>query len=256
MIVIPAIDLKDGQCVRLKQGDLSDSTVFSDDPRETAARWVDAGSARLHIVDLNGAVQGRPVNAAAIDAIVDGFPELDIQIGGGIRDAHTAGAYLERGVRWVIVGTLAVRDPAAVTALCREFPGHIIVGLDARDGAVATDGWVEVSGIDVRDLARQFSDSGVSAIVYTDIARDGMLEGANVAATRALAQVTDIPVIASGGVRDLGDIEALCQRDAGASAIHGVIVGRSIYEGTLNLAQAQALAARLSGENSSPVGTS
>lgn len=245
MIVIPAIDLKDGQCVRLKQGDLNDSTVFSDDPVQTAARWVDAGARRLHIVDLNGAVEGRPINADAIDAIVAAFPDLDIQIGGGIRDQDTAAAYLDRGVRWVIVGTLAVREPAAVTRLCGQFPDRVIVGLDARDGSVATDGWVEVSGVDVRELAMQFASSGVSAIVYTDIARDGMLEGANVASTRELAAVTDIPVIASGGVKDLDDIKALCQRDAGASAIYGVIVGRSIYEGTLDLGEAQALAQRL-----------
>lgn len=245
VIVIPAIDLQDGACVRLRQGDLEDSTVFSDDPVKTAGRWVDAGTQRLHIVDLNGAVQGRPVNGEAIDAILKAWPSLDIQIGGGIRDAETAGLYLDRGVRWVIVGTLAVREPDAVSALCRQFPGRIIVGLDAREGAVATDGWAEVSAVSVTELAERFASSGVSAIVYTDIARDGMLEGANVMSTRELAAATAIPVIASGGVRDLEDIRALCQRTDNETQIAGVIVGRSIYEGTLDLAAAQALATQL-----------
>jgi len=245
MIVIPAIDLKDGQCVRLRQGDMNDSTVFSDDPLQTAARWIDEGARRLHIVDLNGAVQGSPANARVIEAIANKFSTLDIQIGGGIRDAETAAHYLERGVRWIIVGTLAVRNPDAVTALCQAWPDQIIVGLDARNGAVATDGWVQVSGTDVRELADAFSASGVSAIVYTDIDRDGMMQGANVASTRELAAATDIPVIASGGVRDLSDIEALCETNDTDRAIAGVIVGRSIYQGTLNLVDAQALADRL-----------
>lgn len=240
MLIIPAIDLKDGQCVRLRQGLMEDSTVFSDDPVATAQRWVDAGCRRLHLVDLNGAFDGRPRNAAAVEAIAAAFPELPIQIGGGIRSLHTIEHYLQAGVRYVIIGTRAVREPAFVGEACRAFPGRVIVGLDARDGRVATDGWADVSEVLATELARRFEDDGVSAIVYTDIARDGMMQGVNVEATVAMARASSIPVIASGGISALEDIRALCAvADAGIS---GAITGRAIYEGTLDLAAAQALA--------------
>ncbi len=244
MIVIPAIDMKDGKCVRLRQGRMEDATIFSDDPVAMASQWVDQGARRLHLVDLDGAFKGRPVNAVAINRIAAAHPELPIQIGGGIRDIATAKAYIDAGVRWVIIGTKAVEQPEFVAELSAECPGHVIVGLDAKGGKVATDGWAEVSGTDVRDLARDFQNAGASAIVYTDIARDGMLEGANVNATAALADVTTTPVIASGGVRDNDDIRALCEVQG--RGIAGVIVGRSIYEGTLDLASAQTLADELS----------
>lgn len=243
MLVIPAIDMKEGKCVRLRQGRMEDATIFSDDPVAMAARWVDEGARRLHLVDLDGAFEGKPMNAPAIEKIAKANPQLPIQIGGGIRDVETARAYIDAGVSWVIIGTKAVQEPEFVAELSGECPGHVIVGLDAKGGKVATDGWAEVSGVDVRDLARQFEDAGASAIVYTDIARDGMLEGANVSATAALADVTATPVIASGGVRDNDDIRALC--GVQGRGISGVIVGRSIYEGTLDLAKAQALADEL-----------
>jgi phosphoribosylformimino-5-aminoimidazole carboxamide ribotide isomerase len=240
MLIIPAIDLKDGQCVRLRQGLMEDSTVFSDDPVATAQRWVDAGCRRLHLVDLNGAFDGRPRNAAAVEAIAAAFPQLPIQIGGGIRSLQTIEHYLQAGVRYVIIGTRAVREPAFVAEACRAFPGRVIVGLDARDGRVATDGWADVSEVLATELARRFEDDGVSAIVYTDIARDGMMQGVNVEATVAMARASSIPVIASGGISSLEDIRALCAvADAGIS---GAITGRAIYEGTLDLAAAQALA--------------
>ncbi|MCK2041098.1 1-(5-phosphoribosyl)-5-[(5-phosphoribosylamino)methylideneamino]imidazole-4-carboxamide isomerase [Chromohalobacter sp. TMW 2.2308] len=239
MLVIPAIDLKDGQCVRLKQGRMDDSTTYGDDPVAMAARWVETGARRLHLVDLNGAFEGQPVNAEAVTAIARAYPELPIQIGGGIRTAATIDAYLEAGVSYVIIGTQAVKDPAFVTEMCRTFPGRVIVGLDARDGYVATDGWAEVSTLKAVDLAKRFADDGVTSIVYTDIARDGMMQGVNIAATAELAREGGLPVIASGGVTHLGDIEALLEVEN--EGILGAITGRAIYEGKLDVAEAQRL---------------
>ncbi|WP_027349506.1 1-(5-phosphoribosyl)-5-[(5-phosphoribosylamino)methylideneamino]imidazole-4-carboxamide isomerase [Halotalea alkalilenta] len=239
MLVIPAIDLKDGHCVRLKQGRMEDATDYGADPVAMASRWVEAGARRLHLVDLNGAFEGKPINGAAVTAIARAYPDLPIQIGGGIRSSETIAHYLDAGVSYVIIGTLAVKRPEFVASACREFPGRIIVGLDARDGFVATDGWAEVSALRAVELAKRFAHDGVSSIVYTDIARDGMMQGVNVAATVELAEQAGIPVIASGGVTDLDDIRALSAvADRG---ILGAITGRAIYEGSLDLAQAQAL---------------
>ena len=246
MLIIPAIDLKDGKCVRLRQGRMDDSTVFSDNPVEVAARWVEAGARRLHLVDLNGAFAGEPVNGDIVHAIARRYPDLPIQIGGGIRSAETIEAYLRAGVQWVIIGTKAVKEPEFVTRMCKQFPGHIIVGLDAQDGRVATDGWADVSEVMATDLAAKFANDGVDAIVYTDISRDGMMQGVNVEATAALADACGIPVIASGGVTNMQDLERLATvADRG---ILGAITGRAIYEGTLDVAEAQAWCDRQAGE--------
>lgn len=239
MLVIPAIDLKDGQCVRLKQGRMEDSTTYGEDPVAMAQRWVDAGARRLHLVDLNGAFEGRPVNADAVRAIAARFPDLPIQIGGGIRNREVIQSYLNAGVSWVIIGTQAVRDPDFVRQMCKEFPGHIMVGLDARDGYVATDGWAEVSTMRAVDLARHFAEDGVSAIIYTDISRDGMMNGVNVESTVEMASHGGVPVIASGGVTDIEDVQKLA--DVAAAGIIGAITGRAIYEDRLDLAEAQTL---------------
>ena len=237
MLLIPAIDLKDGQCVRLRQGRMDDTTIFANNPVDMAQRWVDAGARRLHLVDLNGAFAGKPVNAEVVHAIAKKFPQVPVQIGGGIRDAQTVEAYLQAGVQYCIIGTKAVQEPQFVIELCQQFPGHIIVGIDAKNGRVATDGWADVSAVSAISLAQQFEQAGVSAIVYTDIARDGMMQGVNVAETAQLARSINIPVIASGGVTNMQDIENLCaQADSG---IMGAILGRSIYEGTIDLADAQ-----------------
>lgn len=238
MLVIPAIDLKDGQCVRLRQGLMDDSTVFSDDPVAMAAKWVDAGARRLHLVDLNGAFDGKPVNGEVVTAIAKAYPDLPIQIGGGIRSLDTIEAYLDAGVNYLIIGTKAVKEPDFVTQACKTFPGHIIVGLDAKDGWVATDGWAEVSNIQASELAKRFEQDGVSSIVYTDIARDGMMQGVNVEATVAMAQASTIPVIASGGITNIEDIKAL--RAVAEQGICGAITGRAIYEGSLDVSEAQA----------------
>ncbi|MBS3964606.1 MAG: 1-(5-phosphoribosyl)-5-[(5-phosphoribosylamino)methylideneamino]imidazole-4-carboxamide isomerase [Methylomonas sp.] len=241
MLLIPAIDLKEGKCVRLRQGRMEDDTVFSDDPVAVAGRWVEAGAKRLHLVDLDGAFAGKPRNADIIHAIVQAYPDVPVQIGGGIRDEDTIQAYLEVGVQYVIIGTKAVSEPHFVRDVAIEFPGHIIIGLDARDGKVAIDGWSKLSRHDVIDMAQKFEAQGVSAIIYTDISRDGMMQGVNVEATVRLAQAITIPVIASGGITNIDDIRAL-----GAVAhegIVGAITGRAIYEGTLDFADGARLAA-------------
>lgn len=238
MLIIPAIDLKDGECVRLRQGLMDDSTVFSDDPLSVAKRWVDAGCRRLHLVDLNGAFAGEPINGEVVTAISSTYPLLPVQIGGGIRTLETIEHYVKAGVSYVIIGTKAVKDPEFVSEACRAFPGKIIVGLDAKDGLVATDGWAEVSDVQAADLARKFESDGVSAIVYTDIARDGMMQGVNVEATLAMARASSIPVIASGGITNMDDIAAL--QAVTGEGICGAITGRAIYEGTLDVALAQA----------------
>ena len=244
MLLIPAIDLQDGRCVRLRQGDLNDSTVFSDDPAAMAEQWLDHGARRLHLVDLNGAIAGKPKNEAAIKGIVEAVSEdIPVQIGGGIRDLDTIERYLDNGISYVIIGTAAVKNPGFLRDACSAFPGAIIVGLDARDGKVATDGWSKLTRHDVIDLARKFEDYGVESIIYTDIGRDGMLSGVNIEATVRLARSVSIPVIASGGVTDLRDIEALCAVES--EGVEGAILGRSIYEGTLDFAAAQELADEL-----------
>ena len=240
MLVIPAIDLKDGKCVRLRQGAMDDVTVFSEDPVAMAARWVEAGARRLHIVDLDGAATGAPKNAGIVRAIASAHPDLPIQVGGGIRHEDTVQDYLDIGVQYVILGTRAISSPHFVNDLCLEFPGHIIVGLDARDGKVAVDGWSKLSRHDVIDMAQHFETDGVAAIVFTDIGRDGMMRGLNVESTVELAGSIHIPVIASGGVTDENDIRRLCECDE--EGIIGVIVGRALYEGTIELEHAQALA--------------
>ena len=243
MLMIPAIDLKDGKCVRLRQGDMSQDTVYSDDVLTVAARWVKAGARRLHIVDLNGATDGRPVNHEIIHTVAEAFPDVPIQVGGGIRDEDTIQQYLDAGVRYVILGTKAVTAPHFVSDVCLEFPGHIIVGLDAREGKVAIEGWSKLSRHDAIDLAQHFEADGVEAIVFTDIGRDGMMKGLNIEATVAFAQSLTIPVIASGGITDLQDIRNLCA--VADEGINGAITGRAIYEGTLDFSEAQRLADKL-----------
>ena len=224
MLVIPAIDLKDGQCVRLKQGRMEDSTVFSDDPVSMAGIWAAKGARRLHIVDLNGAFAGTPVNAEIVQAIAARYPDLPIQIGGGIRSLESIQFYLDAGVSYVIIGTAAVKDPEFVRAACVKFPGKIIVGIDAIDGMVATDGWADVSEVMATDLVAKFADYGVEAIVYTDIARDGMMKGVNIEATQELAQDSAIPIIASGGLSKLADVAAI--REAADTETGAGIMGR------------------------------
>ncbi len=244
MLLIPAIDLKDGQCVRLRQGDLGDATIFSEDPAAMAAQWLEQGARRLHLVDLNGAVAGTPKNQMAIKSILAAMDnQIPVQIGGGIRDLDTIEKYLDIGLSYVIIGTAAVKDPGFLRDACSAFPGNIIVGLDAREGKVATDGWSKLTRHDVLDIARKFEDYGCEAIIYTDIGRDGMLSGVNIDATVKLAQHVNIPIIASGGVTDLSDIRALC--DVEEEGVEGAILGRSIYEGTLDFAAAQNLADEL-----------
>ena len=246
MLLIPAIDLKDGHCVRLKQGDMDQSTTFGEDPAAMARKWVDAGARRLHLVDLNGAFAGVPKNYSAIKSILKEVgDDIPVQLGGGIRDLDTIEKYIDGGLRYVIIGTAAVKNPGFLKDACSAFGGHIIVGLDAKDGKVATDGWSKLTGHEVVDLARKFQDWGVESIVYTDIGRDGMLTGINIDATVKLAQSLTIPVIASGGLGSIADIEKLCAvEDEG---IEGVICGRAIYSGDLDFAAAQARADELNG---------
>ncbi|WP_290873971.1 1-(5-phosphoribosyl)-5-[(5-phosphoribosylamino)methylideneamino]imidazole-4-carboxamide isomerase [Aquabacterium sp.] len=246
MLLIPAIDLKDGKCVRLKQGDMNDSTTFGEDPAAMARRWLDAGARRLHLVDLNGAFAGKPVNEAAIKAIIKEVgDEIPVQLGGGIRDLDTIERYLDDGLSYVIIGTAAVKNPGFLRDACSAFGGHIIVGLDAKDGKVATDGWSKLSGHEVVDLAKKFEDYGVEGVIYTDIGRDGMLSGVNIEATVKLAQALTIPVIASGGLSNIANIEALCAVES--EGVEGVICGRAIYSGDLDFAAAQKRADELNG---------
>jgi phosphoribosylformimino-5-aminoimidazole carboxamide ribotide isomerase len=233
MLIIPAIDIKDGHCVRLKQGDMADATVFSEDPGAMAAHWKAQGAKRLHLVDLNGAVAGKPKNESAIKQIVAALKdEIPIQLGGGIRDLDTVERYLDDGITYIIIGTAAVKNPGFLHDACGAFPGHIIVGLDAKDGKVATDGWSKLTGHDVIDLAKKFEDYGAEAIIYTDIGRDGMLGGVNIEATLKLARAMRIPVIASGGlasIKDIADLKAI-----ESEGVIGAIAGRAIYDGTLD----------------------
>jgi phosphoribosylformimino-5-aminoimidazole carboxamide ribotide isomerase len=237
MLLIPAIDIKDGQCVRLRQGDMADATVFSEDPVTMARHWVDFGCERLHLVDLNGATVGRPKNEPIIKKIIEEVgDDVEIQLGGGIRDLETIERYLDDGISYIIIGTAAVKNPGFLHDACDAFAGQIMVGLDAKDGKVATDGWSKLTGHDVIDLAKRFEGYGVEAIIYTDIARDGMLSGINMEATIRLAQAVNVPIIASGGLTNLDDVKKLIAVES--EGIIGAIAGRSIYEGTINFAEA------------------
>jgi phosphoribosylformimino-5-aminoimidazole carboxamide ribotide isomerase len=247
MLIIPAIDLKDGKCVRLKQGSMNDATLFSEDPTATAKQWLAQGARRLHLIDLNGAAAGKPKNESAIKAIAAAVGDkLPIQLGGGIRDLDTIERYLDQGISYVIIGTAAVKTPGFLHDACTAFAGHVLVALDAKDGKVAVDGWSKMTGHDVADLAKKFEDYGVEAIIYTDIGRDGMLTGVNIDATVALARQLTVPVIASGGLSDIGDVKALCA--VAQEGITGAITGRAVYQGTLNFAEAQKIADELSGK--------
>ena len=247
MLIIPAIDLKDGKCVRLKQGEMNQATVFSDDPTATAREWMEKGARRLHLIDLNGAAAGRPKNEGVIKAIAAAIGDkVPIQLGGGIRDLDTIERYLDLGVSYVIIGTAAVKTPGFLHDACTAFGGHVLVALDAKDGKVAVDGWSKMTGHDVVDLAKKFEDYGVEAVIYTDIGRDGMLTGVNIDATVALARHLTVPVIASGGLTNLDDIKALCAVES--EGISGAITGRAVYQGTLDFVEAQKMADQLSGK--------
>ncbi|NKB36275.1 MAG: 1-(5-phosphoribosyl)-5-[(5-phosphoribosylamino)methylideneamino]imidazole-4-carboxamide isomerase [Gammaproteobacteria bacterium] len=243
MLLIPAIDIKDGKCVRLRQGDMDDSTVYGDDPVAMADRWVEAGARRLHIVDLDGATSGKPECAGLVHSIVDAHPSVPVQVGGGIRDEDTIQGYLDAGVSYVIIGTRAVTTPHFVSDVCLEFPSHIIVGLDAKNGKLATEGWSKLSHHDAFDMAKRFEDDGVAAIVYTDIGRDGMMNNLNIDSTVELCQNISMPVFASGGLTNLDDIKKLCE--VADEGIEGAITGRAIYEGSLDFKEAQELADKL-----------
>lgn len=248
MLLIPAIDLKGGRCVRLVQGDMERDTVYSDDPVKMAVKWAEAGARRLHLVDLDGAFEGSPINHHVIHQIAEELPTIDIQVGGGIRGEDTIQSYLDAGVRYVILGTKAVTAPHFVSDVCIEFPGHIMVGLDVRNGKVAIDGWSKLSKHDALDIAQRFENDGVEAIIYTDIGRDGMMEGLNVEATASLARELKIPVYASGGVTNLEDIRRLSS--VSKDGVSGAITGKALYEGKLDFSEAQALADQLSDSNS------
>ena len=243
MLLIPAIDIKNGKCVRLKQGRMEDETIYGDDPLAIAKRWIDAGARRLHIVDLDGAIAGKPENADIIHDIAEAFPDIPLQVGGGIRDEDTVQTYMDVGVSYVIVGTKAVTTPHFVSDICLEFPGHIIVGLDAKNGKLATNGWSKLSNHDVVDMAQRFEEDGVAAIIFTDIGRDGMMNKVNIEATIELCSHITIPVIASGGISDMEDIKNLCI--ASEEGVMGAITGRAIYEGKLDFSKAQKLADKL-----------
>lgn len=235
MIIIPAIDIKEGRCVRLEQGKMSRETVYSEFPEEIAVKWHEAGAERLHIVDLDGAIEGRPVNRDVIAAVVNAVP-IPIQLGGGIRDTRTIESYLDLGIGQIILGTAAHKDPELVVEACRQFPGKVIVGIDSRNGRVAVEGWIEEINISPSDLARKYESIGISAIVYTDIQRDGMRTGPNIEATKTIAESVDVPVIASGGISGIDDVENLLSLSK--YGVEGMIVGKALYEGSLDLADA------------------
>ncbi len=243
MLLIPAIDLKDGKCVRLRQGVMEDATVFSGDIVAMAKRWVEQGARRLHMVDLNGAFAGKPINHDAVLQVCNAYPDLPIQIGGGIRDLQTIESYLSAGISYCIIGTQAVHNPQFVADACKEFPGKIMVGLDAKDGMVAINGWAEVTDYNVIELGKQFADDGIEAIIYTDIGRDGMMQGVNIEATQELAKALPIPIIASGGITNLDDIHNLAK--IASDGVTAAITGRAIYEGTLDFKQGQLLSDKL-----------
>jgi phosphoribosylformimino-5-aminoimidazole carboxamide ribotide isomerase len=248
VLIIPAIDLKDGRCVRLKQGDMSTATVFSDDPVAMAKHWAAQGAKRLHIVDLNGAVAGRPKNEKVIREMIAAVGDkVAIQLGGGIRDLDAIESYIDAGVTYVIVGTAAVKNPGFLSDACYAFPGHVIAGLDAKDGKVAVEGWSKMTGHDVVDLAKKFEEYGVEAIIYTDIGRDGMMSGVNIDATLKLAQALKTPLIASGGLNSIADVQAICSKLVPEGVI-GAIAGRALYEGKLDLKAAQAAADKALGK--------
>ena len=253
MLIIPAIDIKDGKCVRLQQGDMNRETIFSEDPAAMAVHWLEKGALRLHLVDLNGATAGKPRNEPAIRDIIEAVgPDLPIQLGGGIRDLETIERYLDDGISWVVIGTAAVKIPGFLHEACDAFPGHIIVGLDAKDGKVATDGWSKITGHDVVDLARRFQDYGVEAIIYTDIGRDGMLTGVNIEATVHLARALSVPVIASGGINGLEDVRRLCAVES--EGIVGAVTGRAIYEGKLDFVAARKMSDELASAKAPALG--
>ena len=244
MLIIPAIDIKDGHCVRLKQGDMRDATVYSEDPVGMARHWLAQGARRLHLVDLNGAAAGKPKNEGIIRRMVEAVGNaIPVQLGGGIRDLDTIERYLDIGVTDVIIGTAAVKNPGFLQDACTAFPGHVIVGLDAKEGKVAVEGWSKMTGHDVIDLAKKFEDYGVEAVIYTDIGRDGMLTGVNIDATVKLARALRVPVIASGGLTSLEDVKALCKVES--EGIPAVITGRALYQGTIDFKKAQATADKL-----------
>jgi phosphoribosylformimino-5-aminoimidazole carboxamide ribotide isomerase len=248
VLIIPAIDLKDGRCVRLQQGKMESATVFSDDPVAMARHWAGEGAKRLHVVDLNGAIAGRPKNEKVIREMIKAVGgQMAIELGGGIRDLDTIENYLDAGVSFVVIGTAAVKNPGFLSDACYAFPGHIIAGLDAKEGKVAVEGWSKMTGHDVIDLARKFEDYGVEALIYTDIGRDGMLTGVNIEATLRLAQAIKTPIIASGGLSGLKDVQTICEKLV-PEGIIGTIAGRALYEGKLDLKKAQAAADKALGK--------
>jgi phosphoribosylformimino-5-aminoimidazole carboxamide ribotide isomerase len=248
VLIIPAIDLKDGRCVRLKQGDMNTATVFSDDPVAMARHWAAQGAKRLHIVDLNGAIAGRPKNEKVIRAMIAALGDkVQIQLGGGIRDLDAIESYIDAGVTYVIIGTAAVKNPGFLSDACYAFPGHVIAGLDAKEGKVAVEGWSKLTGHDVIDLAKKYEDYGIEALIYTDIGRDGMMSGINIEATLKLAQQLKTPIIASGGLNSLKDVQAVCEKLAPEGVI-GAIAGRALYEGKIDLQKAQAAANKALGK--------
>jgi phosphoribosylformimino-5-aminoimidazole carboxamide ribotide isomerase len=248
VLIIPAIDLKDGRCVRLKQGDMSTATVFFDDPVAAARHWAAEGAKRLHIVDLNGAIAGRPKNEKVIREIIKAVGESTaIQLGGGIRDLDAIESYIDAGVTFVVIGTAAVKNPGFLSDACYAFPGHVIAGLDAKDGKVAVEGWSKLTGHDVIDLAKKYEEYGVEALIYTDIGRDGMMSGVNIEATLKLAQAIKTPIIASGGLNSIQDVETLCRKLVPEGVV-GAIAGRALYEGKLELKKAQAAADKALGK--------
>ena len=248
MLIIPAIDLKDGRCVRLRQGQMDTATVFSDNPVAMAKHWAAQGAKRLHVVDLNGAVAGRPKNEKVIRDIIAAVGDaMALQVGGGIRDLDTIESYLDAGVTYIVIGTAAVKNPGFLSDACYAFPGHVIAGLDAKDGKVAVEGWSKLTGHDVVDLAKKYEDYGIEALIYTDIGRDGMMGGINIEATLRLAKATKTPIIASGGLTSLGDVDAICKQLVPEGVV-GAIAGRALYEGKLDLKAAQAAADKALGK--------